>query len=309
MFPVRKMVLPFNPLRPNIGCKPMIPANNTVQRQLPIVALLLAALTPLAAKGPDMEPEELVARHLTALGSPESRSVVQSRGAQGTGRMELLIGGFGSLEGPVVFASQGGKLFFSIQFDYLNYAAEQVSFDGEKCYVGNIKPGVRSQLGQFLYQYNEIVKEGLLGGVLSTGWPLLDLKGRRPRLDYRGLKKISGQELLELRYRMRKGGGNLNIRLYFDPGSFRHIATIYKLTISAPMGRTTEESARQSDTRFTLEEWFSDFRPTDELDLPTHWTMRLTLETGRGNFLGKWDMTFHQIAHNLSIDPQLFVLH
>ena len=153
------------------------------------------------------------------------------------------------------------------------------------------------------------VREGLFGGVLSTAWPLLDLEGRNPKLDYRELKKISARELLELRYRIRKGGGDVNIRLYFDPESFRHMATTYKLRISAPMGRTSEESARQSDTRYTLEEWFSDFRPLDDLDLPRQWTVRFTVETGFGNFMGKWDMRFPQIAHNPSIDPQIFVLH
>ena len=195
-----------------------------------------------------------------------------------------------------------------MQFNHLNYSTEQVSCDDKNVYVGNIEPGVRSQLGQFLYQYDELVKEGLFGGVLSTAWPLLDLEGRNPKLDYRELKKVNGQELLELRYRIRKGGGNVNIRLYFDPESFRHMATTYKLTIPAPMGRTSEESARQSEARLTLEEWFSDFRPIDDLDLPTQWTIRLTLETGLGNFMGKWDMTFPQISHNLSIDPRIFVL-
>ena len=101
----------------------------------------------------------------------------------------------------------------------------------------------------------------------------------------------------------------MNIRLYFDPESFRHMATTYKLTIAAPMGRTSEESARQSETRLTLEEWFNDFRPVDDLDLPTQWTVRLTLETGLGNFMGKWDMTFSQITHNPTVDPRIFVLH
>ena len=286
----------------------MIPSKRAANGRLPAVVFLLVMLSPLAAKGPKMEPEELVARHLAAIGSPEARSVVQSRGAQGTGRMEVLRGGTGFLEGPVVFASQGRKLLFSIQFNHINYPAEQVSFDDEEVYVGTIAPGVRSQLGQVLYQYDELVKEGLFGGVLSTAWPLLDLEGRNPKLDYRELKKVNGQELLELRYRIRKGGGNVNIRLYFDPESFRHMATTYKLTIPAPMGRTSEESARQSEARITLEEWFSDFRPIDDLDLPTQWTIRLTLETGLGNFMGKWDMTFPQISHNLSIDPRIFVL-
>jgi hypothetical protein len=277
--------------------------------RLPAIVFLLAMLTPVAAKGPKMKPEELVARHLEALGSPESRSVVQSRAAQGTAHMEVLRGGAGFLEGPVVFASQGRKLLLSMQFNQLNYSAEQVSFDDVNVYVGNIEPGVRSQLGQFLYQHNELVKEGLFGGVLSTAWPLLNLEERNPKLDYRELKKVNDRELLELQYRIRKGAGDVKIRLYFDPESFRHIGTTYKLTLSAPMGRTSEESARRSESRYTLEEWFSDFRPLDDLDLPTQWTIRLTVDTDFGNFMGKWDMTFPQIAHNLTIDPQIFALH
>ncbi|MEE8161322.1 MAG: hypothetical protein V3T61_06770 [Acidobacteriota bacterium] len=286
----------------------MIPKNIAVCWSLPAMVLLWVMLTPVAAKGPKMKPDVLVARHLAALGSPESRSVVQARGARGTAHMEVLSGGSGFLEGPAVFASQGRKLLFSIQFNHPAYSAEQVSCDDEKVYVGNIQPGVRSQLGAFLYQYDELVEEGLFGGVLSTAWPLMDLEGRNPRLDYRELKKVNGQELLELRYRIRKGRGDVNIRLYFDPETFRHMATVYKLQLAAPMGRTSLESARQSETRYTLEEWFSDFRTLDDLDLPTQWTVRLTVETGFGNFMGKWDMTFPQIAHNPSIDPQIFVL-
>lgn len=278
-------------------------------RSLPAIIILGALLAPVLAEGPDLEPEELVALHLEALGPPDILATVQNRTAQGVGRFEILLGNAGSLQGPALFVSEGRKIFLSIQFDALFYAAEEVSFDGEECYAGNIQPGLRSHLGEFLYQYDDLVEEGLLGGVLSTAWPLLDLESRRPRLDYEGLKKVSGQELLELRYRMRKGGGDFRIRLYFDPESFRHIGTTYRLRISAPIGATIDESARQSETRYTLEEWFSDFHPTDGLDLPANWTIRLTLDTGTGTFLGKWDMLYTEITHDLSIDPQLFVLH
>ena len=287
----------------------MICPKKARQRNLPAVMILVALLAPLLAEGPELEPEELVARHLEALGPPEVLSTIHNRTTQGVGQLVVLTGGTGSLEGPAIFVSEGRKSFFSIQFNQLYYAAEEISFDGEECYVGNIQPGIRSQLGQFLYQYDDILEEGLLGGVLSTAWPLLDLEARRPRLDYRGLKKVSGQELLELRYRMRRGGTDFNIRLYFDPESFRHMGTTYKLRISAPMGRTPKESPRQSEVRYTLEEWFSDFHLTDNLDLPSRWTIRLTLDTGSGAFLAKWDMSYPLITHNLSIDPQLFVLY
>ncbi len=264
-------------------------------------------LTAGLAKGPEMEPEELVAKHLESIGDAQTREGVQSRSARGTGRFEVLVGGSGYLEGPASFLSQGNKFRFSIDFNHLNYNSERITFDGDECYVGNIAPGVRSHLGDFFYQYDDFVKEGLLGGVLSTAWPLADLAERRPKLDYRGLKKIDDQELLELRYRMRKGGGDFNINLYFDPETFRHIASIYKLRVSAPMGRTPQESARQTETRLTLEEWFGDFQTRQDLDLPSRWTIRYTVESGQGTSMFKWESVFDRALHNMEINPQMFV--
>ncbi len=274
-----------------------------------IVIVLVVLLAPVLAEDPKLEPEELVARHLEALGPPEILSTVQNRTAEGEGRLELQAGGAASLQGPALFVSEGRKILLSIQFGAVNYPAEEVSFDGEEFYVSNTQVGFRSQLGRFLYQYDDLVEEGLLGGVLSTAWPLLDLEARRPRLDYEGLEKVDGQEFLDLRYRMRRGAGDFRIHLYFDPETFRHMGTTYKLTIPAPMVRSIEESARQRDTRMTLEEWFSDFHSTDELELPAHWMIRLTLDTDAGPFLATWDMHYPQITHDLSIDPELFVLY
>ena len=272
------------------------------------VVISIGMLTATLAKGPEMEPEELVARHLESIGDAETREGIQSRSARGVGRFEIVVGGSGFLEGPASFLSQGNKFRFSIDFNHLNYRAERITFDGEECYVGNIAPGVRSQLGDFFYQYDDFVKEGLLGGVLSTAWPLVDIEERRPKLDYRGLKKIDDQELLELRYRMRKGGGDFNINLYFDPETFHHIASIYKLRINAPMGRTPEESARQVETRLTVEEWFGDFQTWQGLDLPSHWTIRYTIEDSQGTRMFKWESVFNRALHNMAIDPRMFVL-
>ena len=220
------------------------------QRNFAAVMILVALLASVLAQEPKLEPEELVARHLEALGPPEILSALQNRTAQGVGKLNVLMGGFGTLEGPAIFVSEERKIFLSIQFDYTNYAAEQVSFDGDKAYLGYIDSGVRSELGEFLYRYDEIIKEGLLGGVLATGWPLLDLEGRRPRLNYRGLKKVNGQEMLDLRYRMRRGGTDFNMHLYFEPESFRHRATTYQITIPAGIGTSIEQSSSQRDTRF-----------------------------------------------------------
>ena len=75
------------------------------QPNLPAIIVLVALLAPVLAEGPELELEELVARHLEALGSPEALSAIQNRTAQGVGRLELLTGGSGSLEGPAIFVS------------------------------------------------------------------------------------------------------------------------------------------------------------------------------------------------------------
>ncbi len=56
------------------------------------------------------------------------------------------------------------------------------------------------------------------------------------------------------------------------------------------MGSAPQASARPSETRFTLEEWFSDFHLIDDLDFPAHWTIQLTLATRIGTFLAKWEL-------------------
>ncbi|MEE2822345.1 MAG: hypothetical protein VYA53_05125 [Acidobacteriota bacterium] len=272
------------------------------------VVVIVVMMTVGLSKGPEMEPEELVTRHLNAIGDTETREGIQSRIVRGVGRFEVVVGGAGQLEGAASILSQGNKLRLSIDFNHLNYSAERITFDGEECYVGNIEPGVRSQLGNFFYQYDDLIKEGLLGGVLSTAWPLANIEDRGPKLDYRGLKKINDLELLELRYRMKKGGRDFTINLYFDPQTFYHIASIYKLRISARMGRSPEASARQRETRLTLEEWFDDFQTRQGLELPSRWTIRFTIEGNRGTSVAKWDMAFDRALHNMSINPQLFVL-
>lgn len=49
-----------------------------------------------------------------------------------------------------------------------------------------------------------VIREGLLGGVLTTAWPLLNVDQRKAKLNFDGLKKIDGQEVYDLRYHPHK---------------------------------------------------------------------------------------------------------
>jgi hypothetical protein len=64
------------------------------------------------------------------------------------------------------------------------YPREQFAFDGSRFMAAFVTPGVRSSLGSFLMIHDFIFKQGLMGGTLSSAWPLLDLSVAKAKLEY-----------------------------------------------------------------------------------------------------------------------------
>ena len=153
-----------------------------------------------------------------------------------------------------------------------------MSFDGKETYVAQLEAGRRSELGDFLYQYKIILEEGILGGVATTAWPLRDVKGRRAKIKYKGMKKLYDTQVHEIEYRPRREDSSVEISLYFDTEDFRHLATQCRVEIPDGPMISTPEIIRASDrtrltrmsagsitpfgisTQFLLEERFGDYR-------------------------------------------------
>ena len=255
-----------------------------------------------------LTPEEVVQRHLGSVGSFEARANLKSRILRGQGFLRILQGGAGGLSGVVTHISEGNKSSLLFDVDSPSYRGEQIIFNGEEAWVTSALPGQRrSDMGEFVYTYNQILQEGLLGGTLSTGWALLSLDSKRPKLKYRGVKKVNERRLHRLEYRTRRRGGDLHIDLYFEPETFRHVQTTYRLTIPAQMGATPEESPRQQRTHYLLEEMFDNFQEVDGLTLPARWRIRYS-RTGQPAVLWEWEMLFQSCTHNQPIDPESFRL-
>ncbi len=256
-----------------------------------------------------LKPEELVAKNLDSIGSATAREAAKSRLVRGTAHMQIISGGAGVLDGDIQVSSQGDQERIEFKFPNPNYPGENFSFDGNKVVIGQIRPGVRSKVGTFLDNQTQIVREGLLGGELSTAWPLFNLQTKDPKLSSDGLKKIDGRELYQLGYRPRKGS-DVEIRLYFDPETFHHVMTVYQLTIGARMGSSEIANAQQQETRIRLEERFDDFKTENGLTLPTKWTMRFTSEGGinsgalsQSTSIVQWDMVLQRFEDKAEVAP------
>jgi hypothetical protein len=187
-----------------------------------------------------------------------------------------------------------------------NYRGENFLYNGDKTSIGfSTSDQTRSGLASLIYSQDALLKEGLFGGALSTGWALLDVPGRQPKVTYDGLKRADGRELYRLTYQPRKGT-DLKIQLFFEPETFRHVMTTYLLEVGNNVGKTILDSPTLKADRTTLEERFDQFTTAEGVTLPTHWTFQYTRELPSGaTTVTNWDVK-EEIQQNMTLDPKNF---
>jgi hypothetical protein len=280
--------------------------------------ILICSLGEIMVAGEKLDPKDVVARHLLSVGGIEKLSARRSSWAKGVGTLRMLIGGGFVRSGPAIFLSEGPRLRFWIDFRTADYPTEQFLYDGSKFETGYRRPGIRTELGSFLNNNSSIVKEGLIGGVLSTAWPLQDLEARKARLQYMGTRKVDGKEVHEIKYIMKKGQANIDIFLYFEPETFRHVASFYSVLIPSMIGPGGPDgSGSQEETRYELQERFSDFREENGLMLPSRWVIQFSSTGGTAEkderlhgktSLLEWEMVYDKITANVPVGPKDFTI-
>jgi hypothetical protein len=267
-----------------------------MRRRLPVVAIL--ALLGGGAAPADQKPsaESIVARHLEALGSADPQAARALRVVQGPCHFEIRRGGAGSLEGTARVSSEGRRFRVELGFSSSEYYGERLGYDGNKVDVGFMQPGRRSPLGEFLATYDVLLKEGLVSGVLSSAWPFLDLAGRGPKLKYEGLKKVGDRTLHQIAYKAARGQGDVGVLLFFEPESFRHVRSEYRLALRPSMSSAIDRSASQQDVRFELDETFADFQTVAGLTLPRRWALVFSMDGPSTDALWRWESVVQKVS-------------
>ena len=271
-----------------------------------LISLVLVGAAVVGASTDDqITVDEVVAKHLESIGTSEARAANKSRVMQGSVIATVRIGGKGQSQGGSVMASQGQMTLLGMIFGPQEYNNEKAAYDGKRLTLGELSPGSRTNLGGFLLTHDIMFKEGLIGGTLTTAWPLLDMNARKPKLKYGGKKKIDGRETYMLRY---ERSGNMQIRLYFDAENFRHIRTEYQHDIGPPPVSDPALAAQQKETHLKLTEDFSDFKAESGLTLPHTYKLQLTFDTAKNPLLQDWVLTLKQFVFNKDLDPKQFDL-
>ena len=259
--------------------------------------------TPVADK---VKPEELVAKHIDAIGTAEARKSDRSRIVAGTSLMNLKTGGRGNSTGPALLASQKEKVLLKAEFTSAGYPFEKIGFDGRKLHAKQYSPGVRSPLAEFFMSHDVVFSEGLLGGTLSSAWPLLNFAARGAKLQYGGTDKVNGRQTHKLKYVPREGG-ELKITIFIDAENFQHLRTEYERVIVAPMGPTPGASASMREMRYKLVEDFRDYRAEGGLTLPHTYTIQYTVSRLNQPLALDWTFNFTRFTFDYPIEEKQFL--
>lgn len=260
-----------------------------------------------------MKPEEVVAKHLASIGKPEDLAAAKTRIITGEDKARLKLSGtLREVGGPAQLASDGNRVLLTMLFNSTNYPYEKVAYDGQKLTVAGLPTGGRPPLANFLMTQDVVVKHGLIGGVLSSAWPLMNLDPEKAKLSYAGTDKINGRAVHELKYVPRKG--DLKISLFFDAETFQHVRSEYQYTISARMGARPSSSVTgpatdtgsQTMSRYKLTEDFSDFQTTGKLTLPHVYKIQLVVEAQAQTL--EYTIAFSQFAFDQPIEPDAFTV-
>lgn len=277
--------------------------------------LLAVGVGVVPAASEKLTPADVVAKHAASIGSAEART--RAKGTRIKGAVELIVkqGGTGTSAGNVVMASHGSMNMVNMMFD-AGEPSTSFRFNGSKTTVTQFRPGRHTALEHFFAENEVIVGEGLVGGVLSESWPLLNLQERNPKLEYAGTKKIDDRQVHAIKYRPRKGS-ELNITLFFDAETFQHVRTEYEKTVYStaqtripgqPGRLPSPGEARGAPQRLTVYEAFSDFKTEGGLNLPHVYKFELTVQSNVRPLLINWTFNLTEFTFNAPVDPSEFVV-
>ena len=113
-----------------------------------LVAAAAVSAPPRRARAADkMKPEEVVAKHLDAIGAPETRASVTSRIVTGAVVANFRSPSVGLVPGRAVLFSKGSMNAIGMVFDGVaNYPQDKIGFDGKDVSTSFVLPGRRSTL-------------------------------------------------------------------------------------------------------------------------------------------------------------------
>jgi len=274
-----------------------------INRLFALVAILIGFVSVLDAA--DLQPEEVIARHLNSVAAEDKRQALKTLFAVGLSDFESknpsARGG-----GKAIVVSDPNDLYFLMSLNSREYPFEKIGAFGDNISLPFVSPGRRSVLGAFLLDNPGILLEGLFCGSMSLRW--LDHISDTARIKMKSakMKKINGRDTYPIDVFIASGGAaNFRVRLYFDRETFHHVRSEYHREVD--IGTITFRQQNQShNATVDVVEEFSEFKDVDGFTLPHVYKVTLTSNSESQNYESSWGIQVSNYYLNQKLEPGFF---
>ncbi|HEX8142250.1 MAG TPA: hypothetical protein VF553_06605 [Pyrinomonadaceae bacterium] len=271
-----------------------------MRKQLAGLALLLLLLgfsaLQVAAddKKPALTAEEIISKHLAAVGGKEALARFKTRIAIGTVKRE------NDPDSKMAIMSEAPNRISAV-FVFPSYDL-RFTYNGSNA---TLQPQIPRQFAVFESKYREIVASGLMFNSISL-YNILLQPPESVKFQAKGTKKIKGRETYAVEVKRSKGDA---MRLYFDAETFMWVRTDYgKTHVTAEIKPFTNDPVSRGEDDLTVDFYIetSDFRDVDGIKLPFRFEQVVTYPILRQARSGTIIGTITEYRHNEAIDPQMF---
>lgn len=262
------------------------------------LALACSVCGAAAATGDDAKKltgDEIISKHLAAVGGREALAKLKTRIAIGTVKKES------EPEGQMAIMSEAPNRV-SAYYNFSNLNLRMI-YDGDKSFIRPVLPRNLQAIGD---KYHDMLASGLMFNQMSLYNLIAASAPGELKFEAKGTKKIDGRQAHVVQLKPKKGD---TIKLYFDAETFMWVRTDYgRASLSKEMGAFTNDVVNQAGSEMVVDFYIetSDFRDVDGVKLPFRFEQVLTAPIMRQQSIGTIVGTVREYQHNVKIDPRMF---
>src|SRR2546423_8225152 len=238
--------------------------------------------------------DEIISKHLAAVGGKEALMKFKSRVAIGTDKKEN-----DAAARMAIMSEAPNRVSAIYQFEDYNW---QMTYDGGKSIL---RPVLTRANAPVMHKYEDMLTTGTMFNSVSLYNALLAGEAAGVKFEAKGTKKIKGRPAYLVNMKRPKHD---DVRLYFDTETFMWIRTEYgSVRLTKEMGSFTnavESKDQESTYDFYVDT--SDFKAVDGVKLPYKIEIVATRPLLKHANIGTIVATISEYRHNVAIDPKMF---
>jgi len=238
--------------------------------------------------------QDIITKHLAAIGGRDALAKVKTRVAIGTATKES-----DAAVTMAIMSQAPDRVSALYQFEGYNW---QLIYDGSKSIC---KPIFSRTTSQVMQKYEDMLSTGTLFNDASLFNALLAGESSGLKFEAKGTKKIKGKNAYLVEMKRPKGAA---VKLYFDTETFMWVRTEYgNVSLTKPMSTfSNERTSKDEETTYEFYVDTSDFKDVEGLKLPFRIEIVATTPILKQKNIGTIVAIIKEYRQNIEIDPKMF---